>query len=116
MDKVKVYVGRYARARNGQVIDDTKGVEFEAEKLALLRRPDLDGTRGTDYTLYRTASDRLVVHIYQWSKWQGEPDEYILREVSESDLGPDGEFWLIGEEAGMGRPLTLDEALEECEF
>ncbi|MFA5266041.1 MAG: hypothetical protein WC378_19640 [Opitutaceae bacterium] len=62
-------------------------------------------------TLYRTADDRLVVYVDDWSRWQGEPDTYSLHEVAQTDLQPGGLFESLGRECGFGRPLTLDEAL-----
>jgi hypothetical protein len=49
--------------------------------------------------------------VEDWSRWQGEPNTYDLLEVTEADLGPNGRFEALGREAGFGRPLTLDEAL-----
>jgi len=52
-----------------------------------------------------------VVHVDEWSRWQGEPNTETLVEVTVEDLGPDGEHWQLGEKAGFGRPMTLDEVL-----
>ena len=75
----------------------------------------ITSTRGTTQTLYRTADGRLVVHVREWSHWQGEPDVYTLREVTAEDLSVNGRFEALGREAGMGHALTLDEALSPAE-
>jgi hypothetical protein len=116
MDTINVTVGSYT-AGNGIVQDNTRPVEFEGEKLAKVNDYGTkdggapDDTRGITETLYKTANGRLVVHVVDWSRWQGEPNTYDLQEVTEADLGPDGRFEALGREAGFGRPLTLDEAL-----
>jgi len=117
METIKVYVGSVV-AMNGGVQQDTRrAVEFEGEELGRLtvygedpRRGTITDTRGTTQTLYKTADGRLVVHVDEWSRWQGEPNTETLVEVTE-DLGPDGEHWQLGEKAGFGRPMTLDEVL-----
>lgn len=97
--------------------DNTREVEFTGEKLAEHRELGTkdDGTptdtRGVTETLYRTDDDRLVLHIEDWSRWQGEPSLYSLHVVTEADLGPHGDHWAVGKKAGFGRPLTLDEAV-----
>jgi len=35
-------------------------------------------------------------------------------EIEQEDLSVNGRFEALGREAGMGRPLTLDEALAEA--
>jgi len=56
-----------------------------------------------------------VVYVEDWSRWQGEPNHYSLCQVTEADLGVGGRFEALGREAGFGRPLTLDEALDASE-
>ena len=36
-----------------------------------------------------------------------------LQEVTEADLSPTGNYAALGADAGMGRPLTIEEALTE---
>ena len=116
-ETVSVQIGTVQSSNSGIVQDSTKTVEFQAETLGNLRTygDGRDGnptdTRGTDETLYRTDDGRLVVHVEDWSQWQGEPSIYTLHEVTEADLQPNGRFEALGAEAGYGRPLTLDEAL-----
>lgn len=97
---------------NGRTQEHLRPVEFVGEKLASRREYTGDNdTRGVDETLYRCEDGRLVVYVEDWSRWQGEPDTYRLVPVVEADLGPNGRFEYLGQEAGMGRALTLDEAL-----
>jgi len=104
MDKVTVYM-------------ESVKVEFVGEKLAERteygegRNDGITDTRGVTETLYRTEDDRLVVHVEDWSNWQGEPTITTLEEVTEADLQVNGRFEALGAEASFGRPLTLDEAL-----
>lgn len=111
MQTVKVNIGS-VRTINGRTQDTLRAVEFEGALLA--SRAEYTGdddTRGVTESLYQAADGRLVVHIEDWSRWQGEPTTCALREVSEADLQPGGQFEWLGQEAGYGRPLTLDEAL-----
>lgn len=109
-------------ANNGGVMQDNQlVVEFEGRKLA--ERTEygyVDGGGVTDLygvteTLYQTEDGRYVVHVNDWSRWRGEPTTASLHEVTEDDLKVSGRFDRLGTEAGMGRPLTLDEALEAPE-
>ena len=118
MERITVYVGSLVVANNGHVEDDRREVVFEGEQLAQVMRYGtnkhgaLTDTRGVTETLYRTSDGRLVVHVADWSRWQGEPNVERLERVSEADLQPGGRFERLGREAGFGRPLTLDEALD----
>jgi len=117
MDTITVKIGTITGGSNFTQ-DLTREVQFEGEELAtrteygMSDRGFATDTRGVTETLYKTAEGRLVVHINDWSRWQGEPNVYSLQEVTEADLQPNGRFELLGQEAGLGRPLTLDEALE----
>ena len=117
METIKVYVGSVVVMNGGAQQDTRRAVEFEGEKLAQVteygegRNGGLTDTRGTTETLYKTSDGRLVVHVDDWSRWQGEPNTETLVEVTVEDLGPDGEHWQLGEKAGFGRPMTLDEVL-----
>jgi len=119
VDKVTVLVGTIEALNGGAVQDGTQEVEFEGVKVGSYteygfsdRTGALTDTRGVDETLYKTADGRLVVHIEDWSRWQGEPTTYTLQEVTPEDLAPTGRLAQLGAEAGFGRPLSLDEALE----
>lgn len=116
--KITVQVGSIVSGSSGQTNDNRRDVEFVGELLA--ERTEygtghegvtITDSRGRTETLYRTEDGRLVVHIKDWSRWQGEPTTYSLRQVTQDDLGPTGDFAELGAEAGMGRPMTLDEAL-----
>ena len=118
METVELEIGSVVGMSNGATQSSLRPVAFEGEKLAehSYYNDCEDGhsdTRGTRETLYKTADGRLVVHEVEWSQWQGEPNSYTLRTVTAADLNVDGAFEALGRAAGMGRPLTLDEALSE---
>ncbi len=123
MEAHTILIGSIESTNSGFVQENTHEVEFVGELLAYEnklayddRRGGLTDTRGTTRTLYRTDKGKLVVHIHEWSRWQGEPDSYYLLEADEADLGPNGRFWMLGKQAGFGRPLTLEEALKNEEL
>lgn len=117
MEKITVQIGTVIAGGPGQVNDTRRDVEFVGEKLASRteygegNRGGITDSRGVTETLYRTEDGRLIVHVKDWSHWQGEPSIYSLHEVTEADLQPHGKYELLGAKAGFGRPLTLDEAL-----
>jgi hypothetical protein len=117
-EQITVYVGSVVVANNGHRQDDRVPVVFEGEELGSYtrygagRNGGLSDTRGVTETLYRTADGRLVAHVYNWSRWQGEPDTKQLCEVSEADLSPTGRFAELGHEAGFWNAMTLDQALQ----
>jgi hypothetical protein len=119
MDTQTIYIGTVETLSSGRTQDNRRPVTFEGEQLATRteygydsKRGHLTDTRGVTETLYRTADGRMVVHVKDWSQWQGEPNTESLHEVSEGDLQA-GAFEALGREAGLGRPLTLAEALEK---
>jgi hypothetical protein len=119
MDTIKLRIGTVVGMSGGQTQDTTREVAFEGEKLGSHREfgisdqtGGLTDTRGTTETLYKTADGRLVVYVEEWSHWQNEPNYYTLREVTQADLDATGEFTALGAACGLGRSLTLDEALE----
>jgi len=117
VDTIRVFIGSIQTGNGRFVRDTTKAVEFSGEPVASYNEPGTgrDGgvtdTRGVRQTLYRVADGRLVAHTECWSHWQGEPTTYSLHEVDEADLQPGGNFETLGDVAGYGRALTLDEAL-----
>lgn len=118
MDAITVFVGTVEALNGGRTQDGRREVTFEGEKVGGLttfgydtKRGNLTDTRGTTETLYRAADGRLVVHVKDWSRWQGEPTIESLHQVTEKDLQPGGRFEALGHECGFGRPWTLDEAL-----
>jgi hypothetical protein len=122
MKKITVQVGSIVSGSSGQTNDNRQDVVFVGEELASRTEygtghdgVTITDTRGVTQTLYRAEDGRLVVHVKDWSNWQGEPNTYTLLPVTESALQPGGPFELLGAEAGFGRPLTLDEALEQPE-
>jgi hypothetical protein len=115
MSRVELVIGTKRTLNSGQVDDSLVPVVFQGERLA--RRTSYDGdsdTRGTTETLYRTEDGRRVVHVEEWTRWQGEPSVYTLVEVEEEDLLAGGRFEALGLEARLVSALTLDEALERC--
>jgi hypothetical protein len=65
-------------------------------------------TRGVTETLYRTESGGLLVYTEHWSRWQGETCSSTLVRVTPADLDVGGRYELLGQAAGMARPLTID--------
>lgn len=119
METITVYVGSVQAGSSGQVNDNRRPVQFEGEELARLttygagRKGGITDTKGVTETLYKAADGRLIVHVEDWSHWQGEPTTEHLHQITEADLQVGGRFEELGREAGYGRPLTLDEALAE---
>jgi len=118
MEKQTVKVGVLGTTDHGTGYDHTRTVEFIGEELARTTHYGFErngaptDTQGTTETLYRTEDGRLVVYIENWSHWQGEGNSYRLVKAEPEDLEPTGRFSELADAAGMGRPLTLDEALE----
>jgi hypothetical protein len=113
MSKIVVLVGSVTVGNNA-TLDTTRKVEFDGEEIATYREAgthegQVTDTRGVVETLYKTDDGRLIVHANDWSHWQREPTIYSLHEVTEETLRE--RFPFLADEAGMGRPLTLDEAL-----
>mgnify|MGYP000940831319 CR=1 FL=1 len=122
MDTQTVTIGTVETTSSGRTQDDRRAVEFIGEEVGHLttygydsKRGALTDTRGTTETLYRTEDGRLVVHVKDWSQWQGEPTTESLRAVTEADLSIGGKFEALGADCGFGRPLTLDEAIASIE-
>ncbi len=117
METQKVLVGSITSTSSGATQDDTRLVEFEAVNLAEHRQFGtgragcLTETRGTTERLFRLGDGQLAVHVENWSHWQGEVTTHSLHEVTEVDLGPNGDFWQLGTEGGFCRSLKFDEAV-----
>lgn len=117
MDKITVQIGSIVSGGAGQTNDNRRDVEFVGEELATRteygvgERGGITDTRGVTETLYRADDGRLLIHAEDWSRWKGEPDTESLQEVTEADLSATGIYAALGAKAGLGRPLTLDEAL-----
>ena len=119
MESISLQVGSVTTTNGGRVQDTRREVRFVGEPLG--ERSEMgsgrDGgptdTRGTTEALYRAEDGRLVVHVCDWSKWQGEPSTYELVSAQPADFAPLGRFYDLGRECGLeqARPLTLDEAL-----
>ena len=86
METIKLMVGKDI-AVNGRYQDFRRPVSFEGEKLAEYSYlTGDDDTRGHNETLYRASDGRLIVHMDDWSRWQGEPSYSRLVEVKPEDL------------------------------
>ncbi|MBC7237044.1 MAG: hypothetical protein H5T69_14485 [Chloroflexi bacterium] len=111
MEKQRLVIGSRTILRSGHVQDNLRPVEFEGELLASHTDFSGDDTRGITESLYRTLDGRLVVYVEDWSRWQGEPTIYRLVAVEDDDFEPGGRFELLGRQAGLVGPLSLDQAL-----
>ena len=117
MQTVTVLIGDVTVGGGGVTLDDTRFVRFEARREAQLKIPGLGrdfkptNSRGVIESLFVTASEGYIVHTEDFSHWQGEPTVYKLQSVELADLQPGGRFERLGAAAGLGRPLTLAEAL-----
>ena len=118
MEIQTVTIGTVETLSSGRTQDDRRTVEFIGEEVGHLttygydaKRGNLTDTRGTTETLYRTEDGRLVVHVKDWSQWQGEPNIEGLHKITEADFLPGARYEALGAMCGFGRPLTLDEAL-----
>ena len=113
MEDIELQIGRIVYG-NGWTNNTQQTVKFQGERLGRWMYYDDDDTRGVTQTLYRAADGTLVVHIEDWSKWQGEPNHSRLVPIMEDDLQPTGDFRYLGAACGMARPLALEEALAEA--
>ena len=111
MAKIRLKIGSFTTHNSGITTNTRRLVEFEGVLVAeLLYYTGESNARGARERLYDVGG-RMVVHVYTWSNWVGEPSMYSLYEVTDEDLGADGRFEELGRQAGLGRCLTLDEAL-----
>lgn len=129
METITVIVGS-VNAGKGTMLDDTRQVQFEGEKLATVHqtgtREDQEADKpmglaawaiaaksragaqedqGTDATetLYRASDGRLLVYVQDWTHFKDGPAVYTLHEVAEQDLSRTGRFAQLGQEAGFWR-------------
>lgn len=125
MSKINVLIGSITRGNNNATLNTTQKVQFEGERLATHRMATsvhknniATDSRGIVETLYKSGNGRLIVHVKEWSHLQGEPwthrhgepMTYSLCQVTAAELQQHHPF--LAAVAGMGRPLTLDEALD----
>jgi hypothetical protein len=111
MKTVKLLVGSEGSTSWGKFVENTREVEFKADLLGEVELPVYDRDRGIKQELYRTSGKQLIVYTYEWTNWQGETSWRSIAEVSNEHLGPNGRYEALGLACGFGRPLTLDEAL-----
>lgn len=117
VEEITVEIGQLVTGNSGITNDTRQAVQFTGEELGSYREYGTDrygkitDTRGTTQTLYRTADGGLVVHVYEWSRWVGEPDAEFLYAVTEKTLQHGGLYDRLGAACGFGRPLTLAEAI-----
>jgi len=119
MESITLQIGSIIGGSSGQVNDNRRTVKFEGEQLASVtqygyneRTAGITDTRGVTETLYKTSDDRLIVHVDDWSRWQGEPNTEQIHEIEEADLRAGGRFEQLGFESGYQDALTLDQALD----
>ena len=119
MVNIRVMAGSIETAHNGFRQDNRRVVEFTGQELGSLTSCDYDAgkgcltdTRGATETLYKAQDGRLIVHVDDWSRWQGEPSTESVHVVKESELEAGGQHEQLGRECGFGQPLSLDEALK----
>ena len=91
--------------------DARRPVEVDGREIAAVSECDRDGHRGIELKLVRVADGRWVVHVAEWSHYQGETSRYRLVEVTPTDLDAGGRSERLGRVAGLARRLSLDEAL-----
>jgi len=115
MKEIKLYIGSSRIMQNGQQDDDTRPVMFTGELVYARTAYIGTDTRSVTESLYRTDDGRQIVYVEDRSRWQGETTTRSLHEIDDDDLQPGGQFEALGLAAGIGRPLTLDEALEREE-
>ena len=108
-ESVTVQVGSAWSDRNGLHHEDNfREVTFEAEEIATDRQLHGDDTRGTDYILFRTI-DGLILHRYDWSRWQGEGCEMTMHRVSPAQVQEISVS--LAREAGLDTAISLEDAL-----
>lgn len=115
MDTIKLQIGSETSTNSGGMQSNLRDVEFIGELLAEHSWYDdpQSNTRGIKQQLYKTDDNRLIVYVEHWTRWQGETSAYELVKVTKTDLQVNGQFEMLGREAGYGRPLTLDEVFSE---
>lgn len=108
METITIYTGNVLTGRSGHVVDNREKVQFEGEFLGEYidhgTNRSLCGhanARGTTQTLYRKADGQYLVHLYEWSHRQGDPNKETLIEVDEADLRPGGRYADLAGESNL---------------
>jgi hypothetical protein len=115
-EEIRLNIGWKRLISSGNLEEFLKPVAFRGRQLSELTTYEgSDDSRGCTETLYEVDDGRLIVHISDWSNWQGESSYYNVEEVEESDLRPGGEFEQLGFESNLSDALSLDEALIRSE-
>lgn len=114
MEKIQLLVGSVIVGVSGVTLDTTRKVVFVGERLAEhsitgIHEGQITDTRGTKQALYRTSEGRLIVYVVNWTDWVGKPTTYTIQETTRAELAE--HFPDLADQIGLGRPLTLDEAL-----
>jgi len=76
MQEISIKVG-YGAAYPGEA-HNYRTVKFIGRELASVTTYDEaehKDDRGTDYTLYQTRKGKLLLHVFRWTRWQGERGE-----------------------------------------
>jgi hypothetical protein len=109
---VRVWIGTMSR-RGDAAGDQLRLVEFEGEQLGSCFTAK--GYRhGRREKVYRLPNGDLVVFVEEWSSAPGEANRSYLLKAQLRDFQPGARFERLGQVAGLARPLSLDEALEQA--
>jgi hypothetical protein len=118
MEKIAIRIGTIENGRGGIIQSNVRVVEFVGVEVARRRvygynydLGQITDSRGVRETLYRAEDGRYIVHVCEWEEEPSGPTVFWMECVSEEDLALWGRFEALGREAGLGRSLTLDEAL-----
>lgn len=105
-------IGRITVLPNGHLDAEFHTVRITGQILATLE-DRTDNERPTRQSLIITEeTGRLLVHEDRQTTWVNEPSLCLLYEISTEDLAPLQEYSALGDKAGLGRNLTIDEALQ----
>lgn len=88
--KVEVRVGGYTA--RGEFLGEV--VRFAGESLGTwtdFTAATSNDDRGVDYTLFRCEQDAYRLHIFEWSRWQGEESEARLLPIRHGEPAEGGE-------------------------
>jgi hypothetical protein len=130
MEAITLIVGSVHVGSGDARVVETRQVEFEGERLAIVHhtgacegqeadkplglaawaiaqksRAKAQKEWGPDSTetLYRTSDGRLLVYVQDWSHFKDGPAVYTLHEATQQDVCRTGRYARLGEEAGFWR-------------
>ena len=99
---IKVWVGRKG-ARNGYDNSDYEIIEIVGQELGYWRDTDdpVWKNRGTDFRVFRTEEDTIVIHRVDWSRWEGEDTYASILEFENLNEAADAGWRIMLENAGV---------------